>query len=495
MRVFVASLVTETNTFSPFPTSYEDFIVHERGSASDSMLGVVPKVFRNRAEADGHTVIESITAYAEPSGRTVKTAYERLRDTIVGDLKSAGPVDMLLLMLHGAMVAQGYDDCEGDILTRLREIADNAVIGVVIDPHCHLTETMVEKSDLMIIAKEYPHLDFADRAHEVYDICQKVSKGEVTLTGALKDTRIVGFYPTFDSPMRDIVNELTEVEKSPSILSASIGHGFPWADVEDVGTRVLVYANDDAREAARVAANIAERLYEARAALRPNYPSIAESLDRAIAMSGQIVLGDFADNPGCGASGDSTFFLKAMLECNVTDAVIGAFWDPLVAKVCASAGVGATLNIRLGGKCGPASSDPVDLKVEVMGVVDNHSGGAWGGRIPMGLSVWLRAGGIDIAVCSIRTQLFERDSLTGLGINLDRKRIIVVKSSNHYQTGFRPGSDALWHVNSPGALPSDFSTLPYTKRDMNYYPRSPDPWAEYGMPPAILFGGKRVIAN
>ncbi|MBU7442325.1 M81 family metallopeptidase [Paraburkholderia fungorum] len=495
MRVFVASLVTETNTFSPFPTSYEDFIVHERGSASDSMLGVVPKVFRNRAEADGHTVIESITAYAEPSGRTVKTAYERLRDTIVGDLKSAGPVDMLLLMLHGAMVAQGYDDCEGDILTRLREIADNAVIGVVIDPHCHLTETMVEKSDLMIIAKEYPHIDFADRAHEVYDICQKVSKGEVTLTGALKDTRIVGFYPTFDSPMRDIVNELTEVEKRPSILSASIGHGFPWADVEDVGTRVLVYANDDAREAARVAANIAERLYEARAALRPNYPSIAESLDRAIAMSGQIVLGDFADNPGCGASGDSTFFLKAMLECNVTDAVIGAFWDPLVAKVCASAGVGATLNIRLGGKCGPASSDPVDLKVEVMGVVDNHSGGAWGGRIPMGLSVWLRAGGIDIAVCSIRTQLFERDSLTGLGINLDRKRIIVVKSSNHYQTGFRPGSDALWHVNSPGALPSDFSTLPYTKRDMNYYPRSPDPWAEYGMPPAILFGGKRAIAN
>jgi microcystin degradation protein MlrC len=105
MRIFVAALVTETNTFSPFPTSYEDFTVHERGSASDSMLGVVPKVFRDRAEADGHTVIESITAYAEPSGRTIKAAYERLRDRIVGDLKSAGPVDMLLLMLHGAMAA------------------------------------------------------------------------------------------------------------------------------------------------------------------------------------------------------------------------------------------------------------------------------------------------------------------------------------------------------------------------------------------------------
>ncbi|WP_144108080.1 M81 family metallopeptidase [Paraburkholderia sp. BCC1886] len=495
MRIFVAALVTETNTFSPFPTSYEDFIVHEKGSASEAMLGVVPKVFRNRAEADGHTVIESITAYAEPSGRTVRAAYERLRDRIVGDLEAAGPVDMLLLMLHGAMVAQGYDDCEGDILTKLREKAGDAVIGVVIDPHCHLTKTMVEKSDLMIIAKEYPHIDFADRAHEVYDLCQKVSKGEIALTGALTDTRIVGFYPTFDPPMRNIVDELTEAEKSPSILSASIGHGFPWADVEDVGTRVLVYANDDAREAARVAAKIAERLYEARVDLRPDYPSIDDSLDRASAMSGQIVLGDFADNPGCGASGDSTFFLKAMLERNVTDAVIGAFWDPLVAKVCASAGVGATLNIRLGGKCGPTSADPLDLEVEVMGVVDDHTGAAWGGRIPMGLSVWLRTGGIDIAVCSIRTQLFERDSLTGLGIDLDSKRIIVVKSSNHYQTGFRPGSDALWHVNSPGALPSDFSSLPYTRRDTNYYPRSQNPWAEDGMPAPILFGRKAVKAN
>ena len=495
MRIFVAALVTETNTFSPFPTSYEDFIVHEQGSASDSMLGVVPKVFRNRAEADGHTVIESITAYAEPSGRTTKATYERLRDRIVGDLETAGPVDMLLLMLHGAMVAQGYDDCEGDILSRLRNIAGDAVIGVVIDPHCHLTKTMVEKSDLIVIAKEYPHIDFADRAHEVYDICQRVYKGEITLTGSLIDTRIVGFYPTFDPPMRNIVDELTEAEKSPAILSASIGHGFPWADVEDVGTRVLVYANDDASEAVRVATKISERLYEARVALRPNYPSIAESLDRASAMSGQIVLGDFADNPGCGASGDSTFFLKAMLERNVTDAVIGAFWDPLVAKVCASAGVGASLNIRLGGKCGPTSSEPLDLEVEVMGVVENHTGAAWGGRIPMGLSVWLRTGGIDIAVCSIRTQLFERDSLTGLGINLDGKRIIVVKSSNHYQTGFRPGSDALWHVNSPGALPSDFSSLAYTKRDTNYYPRSQNPWAESGMPAAIQFGRKTTTPN
>ncbi|WP_429252289.1 MlrC C-terminal domain-containing protein [Paraburkholderia sp. GAS333] len=152
-------------------------------------------------------------------------------------------------------------------------------------------------------------------------------------------------------------------------------------------------------------------------------------------------------------------------------------------------------SIRLGSKCGPTSAGPLDLDVEVTGVVDNHTGGAWGGRIPMGLSVWLRTGGIDIAVCSIRTQLIERDSLTGLGIDLDGKRLIVVKSSNHYQTGFRPGSDALWHVNSPGALPSDFSSLPYTKRDTNYYPRVQNPWAEDGTPPTILFGGKTVTAN
>jgi microcystin degradation protein MlrC len=143
--------------------------------------------------------------------------------------------------------------------------------------------------------------------------------------------------------MREIVDQLTAAEAGP-ILSVSLAHGFPWADVDELGTRVLGYADQDEAAATVAAEQIARSLYEHRAALLPNFPDIDEALNRMRQSNGQVVLGDFADNPGGGAPGDSTFFLREMLERGVSDAVIGAFWDPLVAQVCAEAGVGAVLS-------------------------------------------------------------------------------------------------------------------------------------------------------
>ncbi|WP_408589854.1 M81 family metallopeptidase [Novosphingobium sp.] len=502
-RIFIGGIATETNTFAPFPTGMSGFA--ENGlTRNSSRTGATPlsgplSVFRNRGEADGHHIVESLFASAQPSGITVRSAYEKLRDTILdelalADLSEAGRIDVVLLMLHGAMVAQGYDDCEGDIITRVRTIVPNAVIGIELDPHCHLTHTMVAQADLVVIGKEYPHVDFEDRAHELYDLCLRAASGRIQPVAALIDLKVIGFYPTFDPPMSDIVAEMKAAEAAAPVLSVSIAHGFPWADTADVGTRVLVYSDADTDRAAAVASRFASRLYDLRETLMPRYPDIATSLDKARSLNGRIVLGDFADNPGGGASGDSTFFLAAMLERGVTDAVIGAFWDPLVAQVCADAGTGAHLQVRLGGKCGPWSGQPVDLAVEVMGVVEDHSQGVFGQRQPMGRSVWLRHNGLDIAVCSVRTQVFEPDAFTGLGIRLDDKRLIVVKSSNHYQAGFRPGADHIWHVRSPGTMGMDFATIPYTKRDPCFFPNVSDPWAESGAPvPVIVHRSSRSI--
>jgi microcystin degradation protein MlrC len=437
-------------------------------------------------------VTETITCFAQPGGPTVRSAYEELRDTILEDLRSAKAVDVVLLMLHGAMVAQGCDDCEGDIIRRVREIAPDAVIGIELDPHCHLTRAMVSEADIIIIGKEYPHTDFDDRARDLYTLCRRTALGEINPVAVLLDTALVGFYPTLDPPMRDIVDDLTAAENGP-ILSVSLAHGFPWADVEELGTRVLVYFDGDEAGAVGAAQRIAERLYRHRQTLLPDYPDIESSLDRLRHSNGQIVLGDFADNPGGGAPGDSTFFLREMLARGISDAVIGAFWDPVVAQVCAEAGVGAILPVRLGGKCGPSSGDPLDLEVEVMAVVENHSAGVFGQRQPMGRSVWLRSQDIDIVVCSIRTQVYERDAFTGLGLDLTDRQLIVVKSSNHYQAGFRHDADHLWHVTSPGALRLDFARMPYTKRDPNYFPRVDDPWKE-GIPKPEIFNRDRTRA-
>ncbi|HWD67208.1 MAG TPA: M81 family metallopeptidase [Caulobacteraceae bacterium] len=487
MRIFIAGLATETNTFAPFPTGRSGFAIARKGSRDGGALGGPIGVFRKLALRDGHELRESISAFAQPSGRTVRALYEEMRDEILADLAAAAPVDVVLLMLHGAMAAEGLDDCEGDVLSRVRVAAPEAVIGVELDPHCHLTAPMVETADLILIAREYPHIDFDVRAADLYRLALATARGEIRPIAALIDTRMLGFYPTFDPPMKDVVAGLRAMSGQGGVITAELAHGFPWGDVADIGTRVLVYADGDGALAAREAERVAGELYEQRRALSLRLPTIGVSLERARGLNGRTVLGDFADNPGGGAPGDSTFFLRSLIEQGVDDAVIGAFWDPQMAQVCVDAGIGAVVPLRIGGKCGPTSGEPVDLTVEVMGIAERHSQGVFGQRQPMGRSAWVRAGGIDIVLCSQRTQVFEPDAFTGLGVPLENRRLIIVKSSNHYRAGFDGIADQLWHVASPGAISLDFSTVPYTQMTGPMFPLVEDPWAENGRPRARVF--------
>lgn len=494
MRVFLGGLVTETNTFSPFPLGRSGFeevgIRHDNSTVEGPVSGPV-RVWRTMAERDGHEVIESILAAAQTAGSTVRATYEELRDILLSDLESAPPADIVLLFLHGAMVADGYDDCEGDILRRVRSLRPDAVIGAVLDPHCHLTTEMIERADILITAKEYPHIDFSDRAVEVYDIAAKIASGDVEPVAVMIDMAMIGGYATLQPPGSEIVAELKEAEKADNVLSVTLAHGFPWGDVADVGTRMLVYTDRAEEFATAEARRLARRIYDRRHDLVRKAPDIAESLDRFAELEGRVVLGDAADNAGAGAPSDSTFFLRALLDRGITDAVIGAFWDPCVVQFATDAGIGANLKVRLGGKCGPMSGDPLDLTVTVMGLAEDHSQTTpWGQPEPLGRSAWLHTDGIDILVISRRAQIFGLDAFTGVGISLANRRLVVAKSGTHYQAAFTPVSDHIWSVATPGTLAMDLANMPYTKRARTYFPHLEDPWAEQGEPVAQIKRGR-----
>lgn len=487
MKLFIAALATETNTFAPLPTGRAAFFEREYfrddGSRHPPRIGNIPLIaWRALAERDGHAVAESISTFAQPGGVTVGAVYEELRDTLLGDLGAAMPVDVVLLFMHGAMVADGYDDCEGDTLARVRAVVGpDAVVGIELDLHCHLTEAIRTHADATVLFKEYPHTDIGERAPELYAICTATARGEIRPVTAFAECRMISMWRTPFPPMRAFVRRMTACEGRDGILSVSLGHGFPWADVADVGAKIVVVADGDAGKAERLARDLAGEFFDLRQSTDTDYDTIDGGLDHAMAAapgSGPIVLADVADNAGAGSSSDSTFVLRRLVARGMRDVVTGLYWDPVAVQICREAGIGATFDLRIGGKVGPASGDPVDLRVTVRAFAEQHSqAGLSGGRALLGPSAWVEHEGIHIVLITIRQQTFAPDSFTGLGLALADKRLVVVKSMQHFYAAFAPVAREIRYLAAPGAVPPDYAAIPYTKRVTPYWPKTADPFA------------------
>lgn len=469
LRIFTATLVTETNTFSPIPTGAKAFDRSRLQSDVASMAA-----WREGAARDGHTIVESIVAIAQPAGPTMRTVYEGLRDEILEDLRRALPVDVILLYLHGAMVADGYDDCEGDVLQRARALAGHTtVIGAELDLHSHLTATMLANANAIVAYKEYPHTDTVDRARDLYRICVDAAHGRTRPVMAAYDCKIVGMFPTTAQPLRGFVDAMSARERD-GMLSLSLIHGFPWGDVPEAGVRMLAIADGDATLAARTAEEFGRRFWEMRRQALLKATPLDEALDEALATpGGPVVLADVADNAGGGAPGDSTYVLRALLERGIENAATATYYDPIAVDTCFEAGEGATIDLRFGGKLGTASGEPIDARVEIMRLREAHEQDYMDDSHPvaLGRSAWIRTRGIDVVLVSARTQVFAPNAFTGLGISLDDKKLIVVKSSHHFWGKFAPMAKRVIHVSAPGALAVDFAAIHYQNRDLNYWPR------------------------
>lgn len=481
--VFAAGLQSESNTFSPLPTGMNAFVEGEMHRGREAVEGpgtegTVARLWSDLCTRDGHRFTPSLFALAHPGGPTVQTVYEALRDEILDDLRRCGPVDIALLFLHGAMVADRCDDCQLDLVRRVRAlVGEDCVIGVELDPHCHLSRNLVDEAQVVVLMKEYPHDDFLDCAERLYELCVAARRGAIDPVAAIFDCRMVGFYPTTEEPMRSLVAAMRAAEREPGVLSVSFAHGFPWGDMPESGSRMLALSDGNQALAQSVARRVGKAVYTERRAMVRRFPPIDEALDAALAVPGLVVLADVADNPGGGAPGDNVTLLRRMIERGIERAAVGALWDPVVARLCADAGVGATLSIRLGGKMGPASGDPLDVVATVRGVDEDHwQIGLGGATTRLGTSVWIEVAGIELVVASVRVQTFEPRVFTGLGIDLPALRMAAVKSSQHFRSRFEPISSNIIWVGTPGVLDMDFANLPYRrKKDMNYFPRTPDP--------------------
>ncbi len=486
MRVFIACLGTETNTFSPLPTGWATFadtmLFRDGLKATDHepMLFSEPlHVWRRQAEARGWEVVESIAAFAQPAGVCVRSVYESLRDEMLRDLEAAMPVDIALINMHGAMVAEGYLDCEGDMLGRIRAmIGPDRVLGGELDLHCSVTPEMVGAADVLVTFKEYPHVDAPARAKELFDICARTAAGEARPVMARYDLRMINTWRTPFEPTRSFVDRLQSLEGKDGILSISFAHGFPWGDVPEASAKMLVVADGDEAKAAALAEKLGKEVWAMREATAMPPRDMNEILDEAAGHNkGPVIIADTSDNAGGGAPSDATYLLQAALDKGMTGIASGLYWDPTAVRFCEEAGEGATLDLRIGGKVGKASGAPLDLRVTVKKISHDAKQTFGTSTNDLGTAVWLQMeGDIDLVLNTQRTQVFHPNAFTQLGIDLSAKRMVFVKSSQHFYAGFNPMAEAVLYCATPGAIAPHYGVIPFKVFTQPYWPKVENPF-------------------
>ncbi len=476
-RVFLGSIATETNTFSPLRTDLRDFkdsfyALPGKHPSTPTLCSAIYPVARARANKYGWALIEGTATWAEPGGIVNQNTWECLRDQLLEELKNAGPIDIVLLGLHGAMVSQECHDCEGELVEAVRgTVGSEAVVGVTLDPHCHLTDKLVENSNLITAFKEFPHIDFVETAENLIDLANRTANRKIKPIISTFDCRFIDIFPTSQEPMRSFVDKVKELEGTGNILSVSIIHGFMAGDVPDLGSKTLVITDNARHEGETLAQNLGLELFSKRGKTRPAMISPSEAIDMAQEkFDGPVVIADVWDNPGGGVPGDSTIILQEMIKRKVRNAALATIWDPIAVRTCMSAGENTELHLRFGGKISQAGGEPIDAKITVCRIIVDACQSFGDSVVSLGDSVWIKVGGIDVILNTVRSQVFNPDVFSNFGINPTEKAMLVVKSTNHFQDAFSEIASKILYVGIDGLYPNDPTTNGYRNLNRPLWP-------------------------
>ncbi|MEM8701714.1 MAG: M81 family metallopeptidase [Pseudomonadota bacterium] len=485
MRVFCASIATETNTFSPLRTDFSDFeqsFYAPPGAHPETptLCSAVFPALRKRAARGEIELIEGTATWAEPGGLVSAPTWQRLRGEVLGQLKAALPLDAVIFGLHGAMIADGCVDCEGDLLEAAREIAGpDCRIGATFDPHSHLSEKRTRSADVITVFKEFPHTDFVETGETCAELTLKAARGEISPVTSVFDVRMIDVLPTSLQPMRGFIDRLNALESSGDILSASVIHGFMAGDSPDLGAKLIVTTNADRARGDRLARDLGMELFSFRGRAAPEFLAPVDALMRADqSPRSPVVIADVWDNPGGGVAGDSTILLQHVLDLDLKGVALGTIWDPMAVRLCFAAGESAEFDLRFGGKTSAHAGQPIDARVRVTRLVENAVQSFGASVVPLGNSAAIRIGDLDIVLNSNRSQAFSPDLFTNLGIDLDTKRILIVKSTNHFHGAFAPIAGEILYAAVDGPYPSDPRRTAYTRLKREIWPMADNPHHE-----------------
>lgn len=484
MRIAIGGFQHETNTFVPETTDWSAF--QELGGWPPLTIGaeIIP-VMKGRnlpaagmieeAKSQNVDFIPLIWCQAEPGGMVERDAYERIVELFLKAIDDAGPVDGVLLDLHGAMVVDGIGDGEGDFLKRIRaHVGPDVFIGASLDLHANVSQAMVDYSDFMSAYRTYPHVDMAETGRRTARVLFDMVRTRTSPGKSYFQVPYLIPIPsqcTLSEPTKSIYARLEALEVSEA-AHLSYSTGFPPSDTADCGPTLLAYSFAGQAKSDAVLKALLDVVISSEAAYAEDV-ILDEEVGVALAnqLSGKatrpIVLVDTQDNPGAGGTGDTTGLIKALIKADAQGAVVAVVYHPEIAALAHERGRGAIIEASVGGRSGPDSVTPINGSFEIVSLADGDFVGTGdfyaGSIVNFGKMALLRIAGtgVEIVVGSRRSQAGTQGIFRHLGLDPDVLKIIGLKSSVHFRADFQEMAERIIVVKSPGYNTADPAELPF----------------------------------
>jgi microcystin degradation protein MlrC len=457
------------------PTRYADFLAPAgypglvagpamldamRGSAV-AAAGAIAAV-----EAAGDTPVALLWCMAMPAGPVEAEAFERIAALLCAELAKAGPLDGVFLDLHGAALAIGAPDAEGELLRRVRAIVGSVPVAITLDPHANMTALMVDCADVIVPYRTYPHVDMKVVGHRAVALLRRrIERG----TPFAKAFRQLDYWMpltsqcTLEGPMVAIMSRRAELEAAPGLVELAWCFGFPYADFADCGPALAAFAEDQP-SADQAADAFLATLAKVEGSFTGGVLSASDAVAAALSEpAGPVVIADTQDNPGGGGHGDTTGLLAELIRQGAEGAVVCSINDAASAAACLAAGQGATLALQLGGL---SWGDPLPVTATVLALRN----GSFALTGPMNAGNTADLGqcaliaieaGVRVIVASRKIQALDQAILRHLGLEPGSLPIIALKSSVHFRADFGPIARRILVAASPGPVTADPSSLPF----------------------------------
>jgi microcystin degradation protein MlrC len=478
-RIALAGVFHESNTFVARPTTLERFrgAWHEGADLIEALTGTQTVMGGAIAAgtAGGFELVPALHAWATPAGTVAADAFARLEMALTRALRALGPVDGLLLELHGALVADGVAAADARLARAARAAVGEVPTVCVLDPHANVAPGLVEAVDVVLAYRTNPHVDMAEAGERGVAVLEPLLTGGVQPVQAMIRVPVVApaiAQATADQPLAALLDEARRLEAQDGVLAATLAFGFAHADVPELGMTALVATDGDPAAARRLAAELATAAWARREEFRRALATPGQAVERAAQGPGLTGLADTGDNVGGGAPGDSTVLARAVLEHGGLRAAT-TICDPDGVAAAATAGAGASIEITVG-------SPPLPLAATVRAIVDgryvNDGPLSAGVEFDMGRVAVLEAGPLVVVLQSTAVMANDQNMLRSVGVDLGPLDAVVLKGAAAVRAGWRSAVERFVDVGTPGATTSDLGSLRYVAAARPLWPFDDVDW-------------------